>query len=81
MCAEADDAEQAIRAAKREQPDLCLIGDHIAGDGLAAIRGVSRAAPGCAVVVLAQAHDADYLLSAFAPAPSDTSPERSTPSA
>lgn len=62
VCAEADDAEQAIRAAMREQPDLCLVGDHVAGDGLAAIRGVCRAAPGCAVVVLAQAHDADYLL-------------------
>jgi DNA-binding NarL/FixJ family response regulator len=62
ICAEVDDAEQAIRAAKREQPDLCLIGDHIAGDGLAAIRGVTRAAPDCAVVVLAQARDADYLL-------------------
>jgi len=62
VCAEAEDAEQAIRAAKREQPDLCLIGDHIAGDGLAAIRGITRAAPACAVVVLAQAHDADYLL-------------------
>jgi len=62
VCAEADDAEHAIRAAKREQPDLCLIGDHIAGDSLLGIRGVCRAAPGCAVVVLAQAHDADYLL-------------------
>ena len=62
VCAEADDAEQAIRAAMREQPDLCLIGDHIAGDSLAAIQGVCRAAPACAVVVLAQAHDADYLL-------------------
>jgi DNA-binding NarL/FixJ family response regulator len=62
VCAEADDAEQAIRAAKREQPDLCLIGDHIAGDGLAAIQGITRAAPACAVVVLAEAHDADYLL-------------------
>jgi DNA-binding NarL/FixJ family response regulator len=62
VCAEADDAEQAIRAAKRVQPDLCLIGDHVAGEGLAAIRGVTRAAPRCAVVVLAQAHDVDYLL-------------------
>ena len=62
VCAEAEDAEQAIRAAKREQPDLCLIGDHIAGNGVAAIRGVIRAAPGCAVVVLAQGHDADRLL-------------------
>jgi DNA-binding NarL/FixJ family response regulator len=62
VCAESDDAEQAIRAAKRAQPDLCLISDHITGDGLAAIRGITRAAPACAVVVLAEAHDADYLL-------------------
>jgi DNA-binding NarL/FixJ family response regulator len=62
VCAEAEDTEHAIRAAMREQPDLCLIGDHIAGDSLTAIRGICRAAPACAVVVLAQAHDADYLL-------------------
>jgi DNA-binding NarL/FixJ family response regulator len=62
VCAEAEDSEQAIRGAKSEQPDLALVGDHIAGDGLAAIRGICRAAPACAVVVLAQAHDADYLL-------------------
>lgn len=62
VCAEAEDGERAIRAAKREQPDLCLVGDHIAGDCLAAIRGISRAAPACAVVVLAQDNDADHLL-------------------
>ncbi len=62
VCAEADDTEHAIRAAKVEQPDLALVSDHVAGDGLAAIRGICRAAPGCAVVVLAAAHDADYLL-------------------
>ena len=62
VCAEADDTEHAIRAAKQQQPELALVGDHVAGDGLAAIRGICRAAPGCAVVVLAGAHDADYLL-------------------
>jgi DNA-binding NarL/FixJ family response regulator len=62
VCAEADDTEHAIRAAKQQQPDLALVSDHVAGDGLAAIRGICRAAPGCAVVVLASAHDADYLL-------------------
>jgi DNA-binding NarL/FixJ family response regulator len=62
VCAEADDSEHAIRAAKYQQPDLALVGDHIAGDGLAAIRGICRAAPACAVVILAQSHDADYLL-------------------
>ncbi|MBV9942678.1 MAG: response regulator transcription factor [Solirubrobacterales bacterium] len=62
VCGEAEDAERAIRAAKREQPDLCLIGEDIAGDGVAVIRGVTRAAPGCAVVVLGHGHDADRLL-------------------
>lgn len=62
VCAEADDAEQAIRAAKREQPELCLVGDDLTGGAVAAIRGISRAAPDAAVVVLAQAHDVDYLL-------------------
>ena len=62
ICAEADDCEQTIRAAMREQPDLCLIGREIPGDGLAAIRGVCRAAPNAAVVVIAQVRDADDLI-------------------
>jgi DNA-binding NarL/FixJ family response regulator len=62
IVAEANDTEQAIRAAMREQPDLCLVGDHVAGDGLAAIRGICRAAPHAAVVVLAEAHDVEHLL-------------------
>jgi DNA-binding NarL/FixJ family response regulator len=62
ICAEADDCEQAIRAAMREQPDLCLIGRELAGDGLAAVRGVCRAAPNAAVVVLAEVRDADDLI-------------------
>lgn len=62
VCAEAGDAEQAIRAAMREQPDLCLVGREIAGDGLAAVRGICRAAPNAAVVVLARVRDADDLI-------------------
>ena len=62
MCAEADDAEQAIRAAKREQPDVCLVGHDIPGGGIAAVRGVSRAAPNAAVVVLTRSYDVDDLL-------------------
>jgi DNA-binding NarL/FixJ family response regulator len=64
ICAEADDAEQAIRAAKREQPDVCLVGRDLPGDGLAAVRGVCRAAPQAAVVVLAEVRDVDDLLDA-----------------
>ncbi len=62
VCAEAGDAEQAIRAAKREQPDVCLVGQDIPGGAIAAVRGVSRAAPNAAVVLLTQSHDVDDLL-------------------
>lgn len=62
VCAEADGADQAIRAAMREQPHLCLVADDLAGSGLTAVRGISRAAPGAAIVVLCQGHDADLLL-------------------
>jgi DNA-binding NarL/FixJ family response regulator len=62
VCAEADDAEQAIRAAKREQPDVCLIGAEIACEGHGAVRGICRAAPNSAVVVLAAQPDAQDLL-------------------
>jgi DNA-binding NarL/FixJ family response regulator len=62
VCAEAEDAEQAIRAAKREQPEVCLVGRSIIGDGIRAARGICRAAPKAAVVVVADAFDADDLL-------------------
>lgn len=62
VCAEAEDAEHAIRAAKREQPDVCLVGAGLAGDALAAVRGICRAAPQAAVVVLDQDHNVEDLL-------------------
>jgi DNA-binding NarL/FixJ family response regulator len=62
ICAEAGDCEQAIRAALREQPDACLVGRDIPGGGLNAVRGISRAAPEAAVVLLAQASDVDEML-------------------
>lgn len=62
ICAEAGDSEQAIRLAMREQPDLCLVGREIPGDGLTAVRGICRAAPHAAVVVLADVRDADDLI-------------------
>jgi two-component system, NarL family, response regulator DevR len=62
FCEEANHAEQAIRAAMREQPDACLIGRALPGDGLAAVRGIARAAPRSAVVVLAEVPEAEDLL-------------------
>ena len=65
VCAEESELEQAIRAAKREQPDVAFIGRETAGDWRAMVRGVCRAAPLCSVVVLAQASDADDMLEAI----------------
>ena len=63
-CAEAGDGEQAIRVAKREQPDICLLAREISGDWLGAVGGICRAAPNAGVVVLAQVRDADEMLKA-----------------
>jgi DNA-binding NarL/FixJ family response regulator len=62
VCGEATGIEGAIRTAKTEQPDLCLIGADFSGDGVAAVRGVCRAAPNAAVVVLAPENDVELLL-------------------
>jgi DNA-binding NarL/FixJ family response regulator len=62
ICAEADSAEQAIRAAKREQPDVCLIAWELPGYGLTAVRGITRAAPDAAVIVLSDGANADVML-------------------
>ena len=62
VCGQADSVEQAIRLAKREQPDLCLVGAGLSGDGLAAVRGIWRAAPTAALVVLADEPDVETLL-------------------
>jgi DNA-binding NarL/FixJ family response regulator len=65
LCAEAENAEQAIRAAKANQPDLCLIGFEIPGGGIAAVRGICRAAPAAAVIVLGGTDDTDDVLAAI----------------
>jgi DNA-binding NarL/FixJ family response regulator len=64
ICAEAGDAGSAIRAAMAEQPDICLVGRDLPGDGIAAVRGICRAAPRAAVVVLAEVRDVDDFLAA-----------------
>ena len=64
VCAEAGDTEQAIRAAKREQPDVALVGGAILGGRHQAVEGICRAAPGCSVVVLAETGNAEEMLDA-----------------
>lgn len=62
VCGEADGAEQAIRTAMHAQPDLCIVGTHAREDALTAVRGICRAAPDTAVVVLSEEHDVELLL-------------------
>jgi DNA-binding NarL/FixJ family response regulator len=63
VCAEADDAEGAINAARREQADVCLLGFGVPGGAILATRGLHRVAPRTAVIVLAAAPDVEDLLS------------------
>ena len=65
VCTEAESAERAIRGAKRDQPDLCLIGRHLCGERMATVRSICRAAPQAAVVVLTSTPDEDDLLEAI----------------
>lgn len=62
ICAEAHDGDQAIRAAKREQPDVALVGAGLSGGLRRTVQGICRAAPGCAVVVMAGDADAEDML-------------------
>lgn len=62
VCAEANDLEGAIRGAKRTQPDVAFVGRESITDWCATVRGICRAAPSCAVVVLASSGDPDDML-------------------
>ena len=64
LCAQVGSAAEAIRAAMRERPDVCVIARELSGDGLAAVRGICRAAPQTSVLVLADGNDPRDLLDA-----------------
>lgn len=52
VCAEARDAGTAIEAARREQPDVCLLDIHMPGSGIRAAESIAREVPGAAIVML-----------------------------
>jgi DNA-binding NarL/FixJ family response regulator len=64
ICAEADNAEEAIAEASRTRPDVCLVRLEIPGGGLSAVRGICQVAPDSAVIVFAGISDVDDLLDA-----------------
>ena len=64
ICGEAGDTEQAIAEARLLQPDVCIVGWDIPGDGVAAIQGILSVAPDTSVVVLSERRDVEDLLAA-----------------
>jgi DNA-binding NarL/FixJ family response regulator len=61
VCAEAASAEQAIEAAMRERPDLCLLDVHMPGGGTAAAEAIRLRLPGTVVVMLTVSDDDEDL--------------------
>jgi DNA-binding NarL/FixJ family response regulator len=62
VCAEAGDAQEAISAAERVQPDVCIVGLEISGGGVVAVAGICAVAPSTAVIVLSSSSEPDDLL-------------------
>lgn len=59
VCAEAADEPEAIRAALRERPDICLIDVVLPGSGIDAIAAIAAGLPQTPVVVLTADADRD----------------------
>src|SRR5438093_4194050 len=51
-CAEAEDADSAIDAAEREQPDICLLDIQMPGSGIHAAEEIGKRVPESAIVML-----------------------------
>jgi DNA-binding NarL/FixJ family response regulator len=64
VCAEAGTGPEAIAAALRERPDLCLLDVHMPGDGVAAARAIRSALPDAKIILVTAAPDEDGVLAA-----------------
>src|SRR5437762_11526884 len=65
VCAEAEDADGAVEAARREKPDICLIDVSMPGNGIQAAARVVAELPGVAVVMISAASDDATLFAAL----------------
>jgi DNA-binding NarL/FixJ family response regulator len=64
ICAEAGNADAAIDAAVREQPDLCLLDVHMPGSGITAAEEIRARLADTVVVMLTVSHEASDLVDA-----------------
>jgi two-component system nitrate/nitrite response regulator NarL len=65
VVAEAHDADGAVDAALREQPDVCLLDIHMPGGGIAAAATIGERLPATAVVMLTVSRDDDDLFASL----------------
>jgi two-component system, NarL family, nitrate/nitrite response regulator NarL len=81
VCAEVGTAPAAVEAARRCQPDLCILDIHMPGGGITAAAEIRDAVPAADVVMLTIAQGADIRLAALQAGavgylPKDTDPRR-----
>jgi DNA-binding NarL/FixJ family response regulator len=65
VCAEVANAADAVTAALREQPDVCLIDIDMPGNGFRAVVGIVSRMPGVRVVMLTVSHSSEDLFDAL----------------
>lgn len=65
VCAECGDADQAVAAAERERPDVCLLDVCMPGNGIKAAGRILQSVPGTAVVMVTAWTDDDTILDAL----------------
>lgn len=64
ICAEAGTGAEALAAARRERPEVCLLDVHMPGDGLAAATAIRRALPATKVILMTATPDEEGALAA-----------------
>jgi DNA-binding NarL/FixJ family response regulator len=64
-CAEAENVEQAVAAAIRDQPDVCVIDLDPAARGIRTAARITEEVPGVSVIVLTRRVDADEFIAAM----------------
>jgi DNA-binding NarL/FixJ family response regulator len=65
ICAEASTGPDAVAAALRERPDLCLLDVDMPGGGIAAAKQIAASVPQTAVVMLTVSSEPDNLVEAL----------------
>ena len=64
VCAEAGTGAEAVTAALRERPDVCLLDVQMPGDGTAAAKAIRRELPGTKVILITATPDEEGVMAA-----------------